>query len=108
MDAKVAISTGWLMLRVSIHAPVMDANLMAYHPSLSLSFNPRARDGRELDDYFAAQAEYVSIHAPVMDAKESKTMAFDTTVVSIHAPVMDAKRLSIWPHCRLVFQSTRP
>ena len=33
---------------VSIHAPVMDANLRVdYMPQVDISFNPRARDGRE-------------------------------------------------------------
>ena len=33
---------------VSIHAPVMDANLSCLYKFLFISFNPRARDGREI------------------------------------------------------------
>ena len=37
-----------LLARVSIHAPVMDANWWINQQyNLSLRFNPRARDGRE-------------------------------------------------------------
>ena len=51
-----------------------------------MRFNPRARDGREDQEYQYPALSEVSIHAPVMDANQGMRMAAD-----------DAK-----------FQSTRP
>ena len=39
--------------------------------SFKLSFNPRARDGREKGCIYEHRLTYVSIHAPVMDAKRT-------------------------------------
>ena len=76
-----------------------------------LSFNPRARDGREDVAYLDNEGAIVSIHAPVMDAKplvvqslyfvcfnprarDGRETGVDSNLirysVSIHAPVMDA------------------
>ena len=76
-------------------------------------FNPRARDGRELEDLFIEALKAVSIHAPVMDAKTILglmlflscfnprardgrefiiLMVYAPFGVSIHAPVMDANK----------------
>ena len=55
---------------VSIHAPVMDANV---HIKKGLVYHS------------------VSIHAPVMDANTLDYQARTLDGVSIHAPVMDAK-----------------
>ena len=75
------------MTTVSIHAPVMDAKPRQGHSRLdSISFNPRARDGREVNPTFPSSR----------------------LVVSIHAPVMDAKAAVMVLHSMLVFQSTRP
>ena len=55
---------------VSIHAPVMDANVITGDAVTEDSFNPRARDGREVISMVPAwRYDIVSIHAPVMDAK---------------------------------------
>ena len=56
---------------VSIHAPVMDANYIGRMPVDQISFNPRARDGREVWFNDDSYMELVSIHAPVMDANVS-------------------------------------
>ena len=56
---------------VSIHAPVMDANRSWVSTKGFLSFNPRARDGREASSVALASCQFVSIHAPVMDANAS-------------------------------------
>ena len=77
--------------RVSIHAPVMDAKPIWITVVILVSFNPRARDGREHANFMAVEAEQVSIHAPVMDAKWSNQKKHSSNYVSIHAPVMDAK-----------------
>ena len=49
----------------------MDANLSRFRSAHALSFNPRARDGREAPDWAKCAAVDVSIHAPVMDANSS-------------------------------------
>ena len=48
MDAKMTIPLNRETFEVSIHAPVMDAKVCAYLIVVHQSFNPRARDGREL------------------------------------------------------------
>ena len=49
----------------------MDANIHNRIRFKALSFNPRARDGRESICIYSATPALVSIHAPVMDAKYS-------------------------------------
>ena len=48
MDANLKPNTQNKTSLVSIHAPVMDANYVGPHLHIETSFNPRARDGREL------------------------------------------------------------
>ena len=87
MDAKYRPDLVLLDDLVSIHAPVMDANLAANaETDAAYRFNPRARDGRE--DMFI----YV----------------YPTPGVSIHAPVMDANCIFLTKSCYQWFQSTRP
>ena len=57
-----------------------------------ISFNPRARDGRELATANNKITVAVSIHAPVMDAKTGVWSEQSARIVSIHAPVMDANQ----------------
>ena len=59
-----------------------------------MSFNPRARDGRELSNGGLYSQYWVSIHAPVMDANPEGKDYTDQLNVSIHAPVMDANLLA--------------
>ena len=117
MDAKAV--EGWIVLcsPVSIHAPVMDAKRhvktsitqkLSFNPrardgreirhtfmvAFKFSFNPRARDGRETFSYYNSKSLSVSIHAPVMDANCQSRSSCISCCVSIHAPVMDAKAVS--------------
>ncbi len=55
-----------------------------------MSFNPRARDGREQKTDVLIKDAEVSIHAPVMDANPLISLTNCSRLVSIHAPVMDA------------------
>ena len=52
----------------------MDANLRLGYLMFILSFNPRARDGREPGTAGTKGLLSVSIHAPVMDAKRANEM----------------------------------
>ena len=47
MGANIANARMAMEWRVSIHAPVMGANEYAMNRELTLSFNPRTRDGCE-------------------------------------------------------------
>ena len=58
--------------------------------SVSMGFNPRARDGRDFTLSALLQLKIVSIHAPVMDAIDLVLGSQIQNLVSIHAPVMDA------------------
>ena len=86
MDAIDVVLLDKHFYTVSIHAPVMDAILYVLTVRMLLSFNPRARDGRDIPAFTLLQ--FVQ--------------------VSIHAPVMDAILLSLFVLICLVFQSTRP
>ena len=48
MDAKSGYSIFQFIIYVSIHAPVMDAKGICRMSTIITSFNPRARDGREI------------------------------------------------------------
>ena len=48
MDANGTVYSQVGYLQVSIHAPVMDAKSYTKAAVVWFSFNPRARDGREL------------------------------------------------------------
>ena len=113
MDAKGIYANYSLLILVSIHAPVMDANISQRRHKKPRSFNPRARDGRE-DIEVARIRESGSFNprarhgreANLKDirqwltcfnprARDGREPTFDSLTlahhVSIHAPVMDAK-----------------
>ena len=77
---------------VSIHASVKDATLYTLGAVSSLGFNPRVREGRDIEAQQAAITRYVSIHASVKDATHSTMIDAITADVSIHASVKDATR----------------
>ena len=54
------------------------------------SFNPRTRDGCDINSRGGAGSISVSIHAPVMGATLRMEKVKDFEIVSIHAPVMGA------------------
>ena len=61
------------------------------------SFNPRARDGRDMVVLRGGHIVVVSIHAPVMGATYIRQAATNKNTVSIHAPVMGATPLNpLW------------
>ena len=115
---------------VSIHAPVMGANLYAVFSAALVCFNPRTRDGCERTPVNSLQWIAVSIHAPVMGAnhwhrcKADDIKRFNPRTrdgcedfvfkksfpanVSIHAPVMGAKLTRGMTVFILMFQSTHP
>ncbi len=106
---EIAAGADYNTQRVSIHAPVMDANDSGHASAMDV---------------------IVSIHAPVMDAKLVTPEYRGNSSVSIHAPVMDANGcvlLGAFPvlcfnprardgreniqaayHLMSLFQSTRP
>ena len=74
-----------------------------------LSFNPRARDGRDLLSRSAISPIFVSIHAPVMDAI-FKYIAYCTTQSRFNPRARDGRDPES-QRCRChapEFQSTRP
>jgi len=80
---------------VSIHAPVKGATRSNAHatPQFS-SFNPRAREGRDLGWRLNCRLLEVSIHAPVKGATLVRRRWLDSGSVSIHAPVKGATFLN--------------
>ena len=90
MDANSLFAEAIADLDVSIHAPVMDANLRPWTSTALAGFNPRARDGRELAlrDSYQQQRRF---NPRARDGREISLMPSSLrAVVSIHAPVMDA------------------
>jgi len=69
MGANLIHITITIITKVSIHAPVMGANAFFHFYISNKCFNPRTRDGCEDVLYFQTAATRVSIHAPVMGAK---------------------------------------
>ena len=57
----------------------MDAKCAVWSFKSVISFNPRARDGREMRQKTTIDQVNVSIHAPVMDANTQALMAKPTT-----------------------------
>ena len=90
MDAMQKAGSTNTKYIVSIHAPVMDAIMSRHLLSAHQRFNPRARDGRDLNKGNDMATVVVSIHAPVMDAIAQYGQVTPPPKVSIHAPVMDA------------------
>jgi len=71
-------------------------------------FNPRAREGRDIDSPLVVKRPDVSIHAPVKDATRGLGQNESALSVSIHAPVKDATFRIIFLSAIFAFQSTRP
>ena len=82
------------VIKVSIHAPVMDAKIFGSKPCQSYSFNPRARDGREHKVLWAVPVLTVSIHAPVMDANTRKGVIESRS--SFNPRARDGRELAKW------------
>ena len=62
---------------VSIHAPAWGATFIRDSSTPSISFNPRARMGRDLKRYLLVRLiESVSIHAPAWGATASLINAY--------------------------------
>ena len=86
MDAKFANNISEQASDVSIHAPVMDAKPLVVPLVSSDSFNPRARDGREVDNLPTIEA-LAGFNPRARDGREPKLA---TSLISA------------------MFQSTRP
>ena len=92
MGAKVFDCRSCGSQKVSIHAPVMGAKpTIKNQARLTVSFNPRTRDGCEIIGFLQVIPVSVSIHAPVMGANTAAAHQYHNNKVSIHAPVMGAK-----------------
>ena len=91
MDAKISESAIKQHIKVSIHAPVMDAKTAIVRDLLVGRFNPRARDGRESLWPNLKTATVASFNPRARDGREEvKATLSEKLQVSIHAPVMDA------------------
>jgi len=75
---------------------------------LAESFNPRAREGRDLRDHRNTSDLGVSIHAPVKGATRVSRLLRARIDVSIHAPVKGATLRWVIAELARMFQSTRP
>ncbi len=58
---------------------------------ITASFNPRARDGREIVSAVAYEESLVSIHAPVMDAKAVAILA--SIITSFNPRARDGREI---------------
>jgi len=77
---------------VSIHAPVWGATLLTYSGNVMLSFNPRARVGRDNVAIFDRQADLFQSTRPCGARPEGHAVVC-VGCVSIHAPVWGATQL---------------
>ena len=78
---------------VSIHAPVKGATVrLLFGRERMLSFNPRPREGGDVERYQYPLVMPVSIHAPVKGATVGILITGYLLDVSIHAPVKGATR----------------
>ena len=62
----------------------------ARHDSARTYFNPRAREGRDLDEERLHYQGRISIHAPARGATSGDCPPFARVVISIHAPARGA------------------
>ena len=53
-------------------------------------FNPRTREGCDIDDLVVLRSSVVSIHAPAKGATDQNAVGLDFLAVSIHAPAKGA------------------
>ena len=96
-------------LQVSIHAPARGAtrNFEGLNEA-RISFNPRAREGRDNNTSRVRLFDGVSIHAPARGATGIGCRNEACPQVSIHAPARGATRRAIGSLSVPQFQSTRP
>ncbi len=74
-----------------------------------MSFNSRARGGRDVFPFYRYAMEFVSIHAPVEGATTTIHDKLHQMGVSIHAPVEGATPKELWRAIwEQQFQFTRP
>ena len=102
-----------LMSKISIHAPAKGATLVEYlqakgqtfqstHPrrvrhfmatttsDIQKHFNPRTREGCDLEQNKAVQSLLISIHAPAKGATRKHRIKGRAKDISIHAPAKGA------------------
>ena len=71
--ATMVLLSGVQFLGVSIHAPVKGATgIFLVEHCIYSCFNPRAREGRDLENQSKKDFFNVSIHAPVKGAKQNR------------------------------------
>ena len=63
---------------VSIHAPARGATAPPLKAEQNMSFNPRAREGRDVNALGCAYLVIVSIHAPARGATRDRRAASQT------------------------------
>ncbi len=94
---------------VSIHAPAWGAtSASARFNPWAVSFNPRARVGRDHHGDAWRDEQIVSIHAPAWGATWLRGQCRSARNVSIHAPAWGATQWGAFLINRKRFQSTRP
>ncbi len=84
------------MLRVqfiSIHAPAKGATSQVFSMIfLTLYFNPRSREGSDVDILRGLCYDGISIHAPAKGATSLEEAGYNNYWISIHAPAKGATR----------------
>ena len=94
---------------VSIHAPARGATLSsALESSIRRSFNPRAREGRDLRPALPQNRSCVSIHAPARGATSCMTRSGNFAWFQSTRPRGARPRLLVLLSSMPAFQSTRP
>ena len=82
------------MLRISIHAPAKGATCSnAYIQQTLLHFNPRTREGCDVNSTANPIHKNISIHAPAKGATRPHTHHGYNHAISIHAPAKGATLL---------------
>ena len=71
-------------------------------------FNPRSREGSDINDANGSEGVSISIHAPARGATKGSRFQSFRKFISIHAPARGATQSIPQPHLSLQFQSTLP
>ena len=94
---------------ISIHAPARGATRYArFSIKRARNFNPRSREGSDVNNIVSLCNKFISIHAPARGATKVYADGCKIRKISIHAPARGATRSDQCCTGKNEFQSTLP
>ena len=91
-EATMSIYKGVIKLYISIHASAKEATTRPGGTKAGRDFNPRLREGGDMEALLKELQKIISIHASAKEATRYENIALVNEFISIHASAKEATR----------------